>query len=513
MAILGKLIKGSLKLKELLPVRKKNPIKMQKRVLLKLLFKAQNTKFGQKFDFFNILEKGLLANENTFFESYQNNVPVFDYDSIFENWWYMLLKGEKNVTWPGKIKYFALSSGTSGSPSKHIPVSKEMIKAIHRSSIRQMIALSSYKAISADNLDKGYLMLGGSIDLTQINNDYFEGDLSGITAGKMPVWFEKYYKPGREIASTKNWEEKLEKITQKAKDWDISFLVGVPAWIQLLVEKIIKEYNLNNIHEIWPNLTAFTHGGVSMEPYKHSFEKLLGKPISYIETYLASEGFLAYQPEPESDMQLVLNNGIFFEFIPFNDDNFDSDGNLLKNVNALLINQVVENEEYAILISTVAGAWRYLIGDTIKFTNVAEFKIKITGRTKHFLSLCGEHLSVDNMTKAIEMASEHFKADFREFTVFGKKEEDSFSHNWFVGSDTPVNELALAKYIDQAIGSLNDDYIVERQHALKFLNLKVLPVNIFYKFLEKNNKFGGQNKFPRVLKQPELIADWVSFIN
>lgn len=513
MAILGNLIKGSLIIKEFFPKRKKNPLKMQKRVLLKLIFKAQNTALGQKFNFSSLLEKGLLAKDDVFLSQFQQSIPIYDYDSIYKDWWFRLLKGQKNVTWPGKINYFALSSGTSGAPSKHIPVSKDMIKAIQRTSIRQMIALSSYKAISAENLGKGYLMLGGSIDLNLINDSYFEGDLSGITAGNIPGWFEKFYKPGREIAATKNWEEKLEKITKKAKDWDISFLVGVPAWIQLLVERIIKEYKVKNIHEIWPNLTAFTHGGVSIDPYRSSFETLLGKPISYIETYLASEGFLAYQPTPESDMQLVLNNAIFFEFVPFNDTNFDSEGNIKPNANAIFINQVSENQEYAILISTVAGAWRYLIGDTIKFTDAKNYKIKITGRTKHFLSLCGEHLSVDNMTKAVEIASKYFHADFREFTVFGQKEATGFSHNWYVGSDKQINENELISVIDQAICSLNDDYITERQHALKSINVKVLPVDAFYKFLEKNNKLGGQNKFPRVLKNKDLITDWQNFIN
>ena len=240
-------------------------------------------------------------------------------------WWQKAHEGEKNVAWPGRVKYFALSSGTSEAASKHIPVTKDMVKAIHRTSIRQILSLGSYKNLPPQLYEKGYLMLGGSTELQQMGTHY-EGDLSGITAGKIPFWFERFYKPGKKIAATRDWSEKLDKITKQAKNWDIGFIVGVPAWIQLLMEKIIKEYGVNNIHDIWPNLEIFCHGGVSFEPYKQGFEKLLGRPITYIETYLASEGFLAYQTHPNSDMRLVLNNGIFFEFVPFNENNFDSDG-------------------------------------------------------------------------------------------------------------------------------------------------------------------------------------------
>ncbi|MFC0182602.1 GH3 auxin-responsive promoter [Pseudarcicella hirudinis] len=511
MAIVGSLLKRGIGLTAVVRSKKINPFKMQKKTLTKLISKARFTEFGEAYNFEEILNSALFSEDKKdFYQKYKENVPIYDYNKMYQEWWHKTHEGKKNVTWNGKVKYFALSSGTSEAASKHIPVTKDMIKAIHRTSIRQILALSAYKNLPATLYEKGYLMLGGSTKL-QDKGTYFEGDLSGITAGKIPFWFERFYKPGKTIAQTRDWSEKLDKITKKAKDWDIGFVVGVPAWIQLLMEKIIKEYDVKNIHEIWPNLEVFGHGGVSFEPYKQGFEKLLGRPITYIETYLASEGFIAYQTQPNHDMQLVLNNGIFFEFIPFNEENFDVDGTMVPKPKTLMIDEVEEGKEYALLISTVSGAWRYLIGDTIKFTNLKNAEIAITGRTKHFLSLCGEHLSVDNMNKAIELASKHFNIDIREFTVVGKKGDSSFAHNWYVGTDDKVNEKDLLDFIDQTLCEINDDYPVERKHALRELSIKVLPVSKFYDYLAGLGKTGGQNKFPRVLKKAEQINDWEKF--
>ncbi|MEY4541714.1 MAG: hypothetical protein RLZZ306_3471, partial [Bacteroidota bacterium] len=250
----------------------------------------------------------------------------------------------------------------------------------------------------------------------------------------------------------------------------------------------------------------------SFEPYKHGFEKLLGRPITYIETYLASEGFMAFQTAPNTDMSLVLNNGIFFEFIPFNEENFDDNGVMIEKPQTLMIDEIEEGVEYALLISTVSGAWRYLIGDTVKFTNKKKAEIIITGRTKHFLSLCGEHLSVDNMNKAIEVACKKFKIDIREFTVIGKNVNDSFGHHWFVGTDDIIDSKTLMDEIDKTLCEINDDYPVERKHALKTLKMSVLPAKIFYEFMDLKGKTGGQNKFPRVLKKAEQIDEWELFL-
>jgi hypothetical protein len=227
-----------------------------------------------------------------------------------------------------------LSSGTSGAASKFIPVTDEMIKAIRKTGVRQMLSLSQYD-LPTSLISKGILMLGGSTDL-KFNGTYFSGDLSGITASKLPIWFQRFYKPGKKIARNRNWGNKLDQIVEKAPEWDIGIIVGVPAWLQLLLEKIIDRYQLKSIHDIWPNLRLFVHGGVSFEPYKLGFERLLGKPLIYLETYLASEGFLAFQALPNrKSMRLVLNNGIFYEFIPFTPQNFDEEGNLVANPQTL----------------------------------------------------------------------------------------------------------------------------------------------------------------------------------
>jgi hypothetical protein len=347
----------------------------------------------------------------------------------------------------------------------------------------------------------------------QYNGTYFEGDLSGITTKNIPFWFEHFYKPGKRISKERDWPTKLNEIVLKAKDWDIGVIVGVPAWWQILIEKVIAHYKLNNIHEIWPNLSIFVHGGVSFTPYAKGFEKLLGKPIIYIETYLASEGFIAFQTRPNTNsMQLVLDNGLFFEFVPFNSDNFDDMGNLKPDAQTLTIGQVEEGKEYALLLTTCAGAYRYLIGDTIKFTSKELSEIVITGRTKHFLNLCGEHMSQENMNMAIKMAEDQLNIEVREFTVAGIKYDSMFAHKWFVGTDSHIDTEALKNAIDENLKILNDDYRVERIAAIKDVIVEVLPTAVFYDWMKIRGKEGAQNKFPRVVKGA-LLEDWELFVN
>jgi hypothetical protein len=385
-----------------------------------------------------------------------------------------------------------------------------MTKAIQRTSTRQILTLSKYD-LPAEFFTAGILMLGGRTHLNK-KGKYFEGDLSGIQAAKLPFWFQRFYKPGKRIAKTQNWEAKLNEITRNAKKWNIGIIVGVPAWIQILLEKIIAYYKINNIHEIWPNLAVYVHGGVSFDPYRKGFEKLLGKPVHYIETYLASEGFIAYQAFPNRrTMRIVLNNGIFYEFVPFVDKNFEANGDIKPEAESLLIDEVEEGKEYAVLLSSCSGAWRYLIGDVIKFTSVEESEIVITGRTKHFLSLCGEHLSVDNMNKAVELVSDELNIAIQEFTVAGIPHGSLFAHHWYVGTDDKVDQKVLREKIDQHLKNLNDDYAVERSAALKDVFVDVLPVKTFYAWMESKGKVGGQNKFPRVIKSAQL-DDWKTFL-
>jgi hypothetical protein len=509
MAILGTLLKKGIRLREMMEQEYTSPFDLQKKELKELLIAANQTDFGKNYSFHDIL-KAFRKGDKEFYKMFKHNVPIHSYNKMYDDWWKYALKGKKNVCWPGRSKYFALSSGTSESASKHIPITNEMTKAIQRTSTRQILTLSKYD-LPAEFFTAGILMLGGSTHLNK-KGKYFEGDLSGIQAAKLPFWFQRFYKPGKRIAKTQNWEAKLNEITRNAKKWNIGIIVGVPAWIQILLEKIIAYYKIDNIHELWPNLAVYVHGGVSFDPYRKGFEKLLGKPIHYIETYLASEGFIAYQAFPgRRTMRIVLNNGIFYEFVPFEDKNFEANGDIKPHAESLLIDEVEEGKEYAVLLSSCSGAWRYLIGDVIKFTSIEESEIVITGRTKHFLSLCGEHLSVDNMNKAIELVSNELNIAIKEFTVAGVPHGSLFAHQWYVGTDDKVDQKILREKIDHHLKILNDDYAVERSAALKDIYVEVLPVKIFYAWMESKGKVGGQNKFPRVIKSAQL-DDWKSFL-
>jgi hypothetical protein len=485
-----------------------DPRRQQLKVLKKLLRKARFTQFGQLYKFDEILMSRHPG------KKFQQLVPTYDYSKLYSQWWHKAKEGIPDVCWPGVIQYFALSSGTSEASSKFIPITKDLIRSNTITSIKQMISLAKYEDVPRSAMGKGWLLLGGSTQL-QKGPTYFAGDLSGIQQKNIPFWFQGLglYKPGKKIAKQKDWAKKLEEIVDNAPNWDIGFILGVPAWLQLCMEKIIDRYKLNTIHDIWPNLAFYVHGGVAMEPYKKGFEKLMGKPITYIETYLASEGFLAYQNRQGAvGMHLALNNNIFFEFVPFDEINFDLEGNMVDNPESLMLHEIEENKDYSILISTNAGAWRYAIGDTVRLINKEENEIIITGRTKHFLSLVGEHLSVDNMNKAIEMVSEELNISIPEFTVAGVPHGQFFAHHWYVATNDAVNNETLRIRIDEKLKELNDDYEVERKHALKDVIVTVLSEEIFMNFMQSKGKIGGQHKFPRVLKG-KMLDDWKAFLS
>lgn len=504
MPLLGSIIKRGIALRSKIVFERYTPEQHQKKVLRQLLSKAQFTLFGDAYKFSRILTSPQYVNK------FRLTVPLHDYSSMFSKWWNKALHEQEDVCWPGKVKYFALSSGTSDSSSKHIPVSQDMLKSIRRVSARQMLSLWKYD-LPESLFEKGILMLGGSTHLHQ-RGSYFEGDLSGITTSKLPFWFQHFYKPGRKISKQSDWNTKLDEITEKAKEWDIGVIVGVPAWVQLLLEKVIERYGLNNIHDLWPNLSIYVHGGVSFEPYRKSFQQLLGKPLYYIETYLASEGFIAYQDEPDSkSMKLIINNGIFFEFIPFDENHFTTAGELVGSPKTILVHEIEEGKDYAIILSTNSGAWRYLIGDVIRFTNKAKCEINIVGRTKHFLSLCGEHLSLDNMNKAIELVSEECNIRINEFTVSGIPSGSLFAHKWYIGTDDSVDPLLLKESLDDKLKMLNDDYRVERASALNNLLVEVVPHSCFLNWMKMHNKVGAQNKFPRVMKS-QMFNEWEQFV-
>ena len=506
MAILGSIIKQAYSIRSI-PIEKRkkfNYVKAQEKVLKKLIKKAQNTAFGEHYNFSEILK------QEDIIRSFQERVPLHDYKSMFQKWWYRSLNGEAFVSWPGRVKYFALTSGTSEASSKHIPVTGDMIRAIRRTSVRQLVSTAKYN-FPIEFYQKGILMIGGSTHLNY-NGMYYEGDLSGISTGNLPFWFQHFYKPGKRISKERNWETKLEEIVKKAKEWDIGIIVGVPAWIQIIMERIIKHYNVSTIHDIWPNLSVYVHSGVAFGPYVKAFEKLFAHPILYSESYLASEGYIAFQKLLEDNvMQMVMDNGLFYEFIPFNESNFDNEGEMIANPEVLTLGEVEENKDYALLLSTCSGVWRYLIGDTIKFTSKEHNSIVITGRTKQFLSICGEHLSQENMNRAIKMLQDEFNIEIREWTVAGIRYDLMFAHKWYLGTDDKIEPEIARKKLDEYLKTLNDDYRVERIAAIKDVFVEVLPTGAFSKWMKIHGREGGANKFPRVLKSKQL-KEWEVYI-
>lgn len=507
MALLGSLISRSLKLRKKFTPPVATGITYQRHTLRQLLERGQYTAFGKHYGFDEIL-----AHELDFVKAFRERVPFHTYNEMYEEWWKRCIAGEENVTWPGKVKYFALSSGTSESASKQIPVTQDMIKAIKKMGFKQLYSMANFD-VPSNAYQKGILMLGGTTTLFE-KGEHYEGDMSGISAKNMPKWVSNLlYKPGNKISKRENWEDRIKLIVRKAKTWDVGTICGVPAWVQIVLDRIIKFHKVDNIHEIWPNLSVYIHGGVSFEPYKESINKLLGKPITFIETYMASEGSFGFQARPnEQGIKLVLNNKIFFEFAPFNSENFDDEGNPKKGLKTVLINEVQEHVDYAVMISTCAGAWRYFIGDVLRFTNAAEYEIIITGRTKQYLSLCGEHTSVDNMNKAIDTVSRKLGISISEFTVAGLKYDDLFAHRWYVGTDNPdVDAERVKEILDKTLCEINDDYAVERTSALKEVFVEVLPTKTFYDYMRFKGKEGAMNKFPRVLKG-KTLEDWQNFL-
>ncbi|QQS31394.1 MAG: GH3 auxin-responsive promoter family protein [Sphingobacteriales bacterium] len=504
MEIFGKLIRTGLKIgyranRMISNVQAPIPVTAQKKVLTRMLTTAKNTQFGQYYSF----EKLLRSKQVT--DDFRQSVPIFNYELIYKSWWHKYQQGEENVTWPGKINYFALSSGTTAGSSKYIPESYDMLRSFRNTAVRLILNLSEFP-IPDSFWGTQIFMLGGSTNLKKVNN-FFVGDLSGITASKLPIWFKSYYKPGAQIAQTDDWFSKLDLIAKHAKSWNIGAITGIPSWICLMLKHIIDKHGLRTIHDIWPNLSVLVHGGIAFEPYRKSLEALFGKPVVFIDTYFASEGDIAFQSRPDSRaMRMILDQSIFFEFVPFTDQNFTAGGEVLPDAKSLLIHEVETQKEYALLLSTRSGAWRYLIGDTIKFTDVENCEIVVTGRTKHFISLCGEHLSVDNMNHAIEKIEEEFNVSIPEFAVSGISYENAYAHQWFIGTDATNLKTNIIKHrLDTYLKQLNDDYQTERNAGvLKEIFLEILPTKSFYQWMEKEGKMGGQHKFPRVLRGKSL---------
>lgn len=505
MALLGKIIKGAVHLGYNLVSDVSDPVAAQQDIIKELLTKAANTAFGTHYRFDEIL-----ASENIM-QAFARRVPIHEYHDIYNQWWHRQRASEPDITWPGATEYFALSSGTTGGPSKHIPVSEEMIKAIRTTGIRQILSLANFD-LPADIYEKEILMLGSTTQLVD-KGDYLEGEISGISASRIPGWFESYYKPGKDIASLNDFDARVQEIVLQAPNWDIGALSGIPSWIQLMLERVVQHHKLDTIHDIWPNLSMYATGGIAYEPYKKGFEKLLARPIIFIDTYLASEGFFAFQSRPDTRaMALVLNNGIYFEFVPFSEQNFTAEGKLVENPTVLTIGEIEEDQEYALLVSTCSGAWRYMIGDTVRFTDKARSEILITGRIKHFLSVTGEQLSVENMNEAVSLVEKELGITIREFTVSAIPYEQYFAHRWYIGTDDTTDSAAVGEKLDTAIKSLNKNYRRARERGLKQVYVELLSPSVFYQWQESNNKLGGQTKTPRVMAKDQL-ASWEEFIS
>lgn len=505
MAIIGNLIKGVINLRNSIS-SKTNHVENQRETFKFLLEKAKHTEFGKHFGFSKLL------NSKDSYQEFKSTIPYFSYDKIHNEWWYKLHEGKDNVTWPGHPNYFTLSSGTTGKTSKRIPVTDDMIEAIKNAGIKQVLAMENFN-LPADFFEKEIMMLGSSTNLEK-NNNHIEGEISGISASRIPFWFRGFYKPGEEISKIDDWDERVQKIAENAKTWDIGALSGIPSWMELMMEKVIDYHKVDNIHDIWPNLKVYTSGGVAFGPYEKSFKRLTGKPVEVIDTYLASEGFIALQTRPETDsMQLLTDNGIFFEFVPFQPEYINQDGSLKPDSPSIGIEDVELDQDYVLLVSTVSGAWRYSIGDTIQFTDIDKAEIKITGRTKFFLNTVGSQLSVNKMDAAMKELEDQFDMDISEYTICAKRaDDDEFYHFWYLGaSNTDLNTSKVADVLDEALQAANKNYKVARTKALKGVKVNLIKPKLFYDWNARNKKKGGQVKMERVMSE-EKFKDWEKFV-
>lgn len=504
MAILGQVIKSALEIRNALKLSQNGVKQSQEDQLISLIKKAKNTAFGIYHGFDKILESESLI------ETFRESVPIHNYQQLHQKWWAQQ-QLHPNITWPGKPKYFALSSGTTGKKSKRIPITDDMLASFRSVSLAQAVSLANFD-LPPHLFEKEALMLGSSANLNQ-RHDHLEGEISGINTSNLPSWFEGFYRPGLDIAKVDSWDERVELIAQKAPEWDVGAILGIPSWIQMMLEKIIEYNNIKNIHEIWPDLSLYISGGVAFQPYRESLERLFEHPLIYLDTYLASEGFFAFTARPGTmSMQLALEHGIFYEFVPFDKRGFDQTGQLLEKPLIFSIDQVEANQDYALLISTPAGAWRYLIGDTVKFTDLELNEIVISGRTKYFLNVVGSQLSEEKINTAILQVAEHFKTEITEFSVAAiRNKEGNYIHQWIIGNDQELDETATAKMLDSLLKELNKNYKVARRKALKSIEVTTVPNALIYDWLEARKKKGGQIKMPKVMKE-DMMVDLLDFI-
>lgn len=504
MAVVGALLKETTKVGYKYSLKKKQRLNTnQDQILFQLLQKCEKTSFGKAHKFDEVLSSKFPI------DRFKQNIPLVNYDTFYP-WIERMINQEKHVCAPGRINYFALSSGTTKGSSKRIPVSDKMIRQFQKTTFEQLLNLHELN-LPTEFYSTQALTIGGSTKLSGCEG-YWEGDLSGILQKHKSFVFRPFAKPGTRITQMKNWNEKLEALVQKAPSWDIGVIAGVPSWILILLKTIIERYHLNTIHDIWPNFKLYLHGGVFLDSYEEKINALCGQPIHFMNTYLASEGYFAYQKNPlDNGMRLLDSHGIYYEFIEerYFDQLTTADNNLTQ-IPSLALNEVEPHQSYALVISTISGLWRYVIGDVVRFTDVHKKEIQLTGRISHYISMVGEHLSVENLTTALKKTCQQFQINCEEFCVVPGKNKDR--HYWYLGTTKITDSRHFEVVLNEELELLNDDYRALRKHIIRCPKVKFLPLAKFYEFMEYKGKTGGQHKFPRVMSV-EQATEWERFLN
>jgi len=474
---------------------KKYPEEVQNETFRYLISQAKDTEWGKKYGYSDIQT----------YEDFARNVPVSDYDDL-KPYIDKVRQGEPNILWPGETKWFAKSSGTTNDKSKFIPVTNDALENCHFRGGKDIMAIYT-KAFPESNIFTGKsLVLGGSHEINNIDNKSYYGDLSAVIIENLPFWARFLKANSQETSLMKDWDVKIERMADEAIKANVTNIAGVPSWTMVLLKHILEKTGKDNIKEIWPNLELFIHGGVSFDPYREQFKKLIPGKFNYMETYNASEGFFAIQNNlNRKDLLLMLDYGVFFEFIPMS--TFGTG-----NEKIIPLQDVETDVNYALLISTNGGLWRYLIGDTVMFTSKYPFKIVITGRTKHFINTFGEELIVDNSDKAIEIATKRTNSSIREYTgapIFPKDGQKG-GHEWiFEFEKAPEDIDYFVDVFDTALKTLNSDYEAKRYHdmTINYPKVHVAPEGLFYNWMKKRGKLGGQNKVPRLSNNRKHIEE------
>lgn len=464
---------------------KANPVKVQRDLLQNLLNQAGDTEYGKKYNFNTILTA----------EQYRERLPLVHYEDLKDDI-HRMMEGENNILWPEETKWFAKSSGTTDAKSKFIPVSPSALEECHFRGGKDVIAIFNKLNPEAQVFSGKTLALGGSSEVSKTNNNCQYGDLSAIMISNTPFWANMMKTPDSSIMLMSNWEEKIEKICEITIKEDVHCLAGVPSWFLTVIHKILEKTGKKNLHEVWPNLELFIHGGISFTPYREQYKHLLPDPkMKYLETYNASEGFFGIQDNPEdTSMLLMLDYGVYYEFLPTTE--------LGKtHPKTCLLEEVKTGVNYALIITTNSGLWRYMIGDTIQFTSTKPYKFKITGRTKLFINAFGEELIIDNATEALKNACDQTGAEVYEFTAapIFMEEGHKGAHEWLIEFKTPpASAEQFTEILDRELQKLNSDYEAKRLLSLERLHLHIARPELFNDWLKEKGKLGGQHKVPRL---------------